>query len=113
MRAFQAAGASLGLASCSAQQCDPSRAGFLDGIGCEMSRGYIARNQAQQSVLAQQNAAALTSRAQAQDEGARAGEARHGNGEKGRAQRAGGRSGHRTSPDGQAPGASAPGPGSM
>lgn len=74
-RALLAAGALLGLASCSAQQCDPARAGFLDGIGCEVSRGYIARNQAQQSVLAQGNAAALTSRAQAQDEGARAGEA--------------------------------------
>ena len=75
MRALLTASALLGLASCSAQQCDPARAGFLDGIGCEVSRGYIARTQAQQSALAQQNAAALTSRAQAQDEGARAGEA--------------------------------------
>ncbi len=75
MRALAAAGALLGLAACSAQQCDPSQAGFLAGIGCEASGSYGTRNQYQQSQLAQGNAAALQSRAAAQDEGARASQA--------------------------------------
>lgn len=67
--------ATLGLGACSAQQCDPSRAGFLSGIGCEASGSYNVRNQGQQSNLAEQNAAALQNRAAAQTEGARANQA--------------------------------------
>jgi len=75
MRALLAASAMLGLAACAPQQCDPSQAGFLSGIGCAASGSYAARNQSQQVELAQQNAVALQSRAQAQNEGARASEA--------------------------------------
>ena len=67
--------ATVSLGACSAQQCDPSRAGFLSGIGCEASGSYTVRNQGQQSDLAQQNAAALQNRAAAQTEGARASQA--------------------------------------
>lgn len=63
------------LTGCAAQQCDPSQAGFLSGLGCEASGSYTARNQQQQSTLAQQNAAALQNRAAAQDEGMRANQA--------------------------------------
>ena len=68
-------GVLLGLSACSAQQCDPSQAGFLSGIGCEASGSFATRNQNQQAALAQQNAAALQGRAQAQSEGARASQA--------------------------------------
>ena len=75
MRALLAGGALLGLAACTPQQCDPSQAGFLSGIGCAASGSYATRNQYQQSELAQQSIAASQSRAQAQDEGARASQA--------------------------------------
>lgn len=75
MRTLLALGGLVGLAACSAQQCDPSQAGFLSGVGCEASGSYTTRNQYQQSQLAQQNAAALQNRAAAQDEGARASQA--------------------------------------
>ncbi len=75
MRRLLVCGVLLGLSACSAQQCDPSQAGFLSGIGCEASGSFATRNQNQQSELAQQNAAALQSRAQAQNEGARASQA--------------------------------------
>ncbi len=65
----------LGLAACSPQQCDPSQAGFLSGLGCAASGSYAARNQYQQSELAQQSTAASQSRDQAQGEGARASQA--------------------------------------
>lgn len=65
----------LALPACTPQACDPSQAGFLSGIGCEASGSYGARNQAQQSALAQQNAALLQNRAAASDEGARANQA--------------------------------------
>lgn len=65
----------FGLAACSPQQCDPSQAGFLSGLGCAASGSYAARNQYQQSELAQQTMAASRSRSQAQDEGARASQA--------------------------------------
>jgi len=70
-----AGSALLGLAACSPQQCDPSQAGFLSGIGCAASGSYAARNQNQQSELAQQSTAASQSRDQAQGEGARASQA--------------------------------------
>jgi hypothetical protein len=69
------ASALIGLSACAPQQCDPAQAGFLSGIGCEASGSYAVRNQNQQSMLAQQNAAALQNRAQARDEGARASQA--------------------------------------
>lgn len=75
MRALLIANALLGLAACTPQQCDPSQAGFLSGIGCAASGSYATRNQYQQAELAQQGAAASESRAQAQDEGARASQA--------------------------------------
>lgn len=75
MRVFLTVMALLGLGACSAQQCDPSQAGFLSGIGCAASGSYAARNQIQQSELAQQSMAVSQSRAQAQDEGARASQA--------------------------------------
>ncbi len=75
MRRLLVAGVLLGFSACSAQQCDPSRAGFLSGIGCEASGSFATRNQSQQSEFVQQNAAALQSRAQAQDQGARASQA--------------------------------------
>ena len=75
MRGLPIVGALLGLAACSAQQCDPSQAGFLSGIGCEASGSYTTRNQYQQSELGQRSADALQSRVRAQDEGARAGQA--------------------------------------
>ena len=75
MRAVLAAGALLGLAACTPQQCDPSQAGFFSGIGCAASGSYATRSQYQQVELAQQRAAAAQSRDQAQGEGARASEA--------------------------------------
>ncbi len=75
LRAWLAIGALLGLAACAPQQCDPSQAGFFSGIGCAASGSYAARNQYQQSELAQQRAAAAQSQAQAQDQGARASQA--------------------------------------
>ena len=75
MRALLAIGALLGLAGCSPQQCNPSQAGFLAGIGCETSGSFATRSQYQQSQLAQENAAALQGRAAAQNEGARASQA--------------------------------------
>ncbi len=76
MKAGFAIGAALlATAGCSPQACDPSQAGFFSGIGCEASGSYGVRNQYQQSALAQQNAAALQSRAAAVDEGQRANEA--------------------------------------
>lgn len=72
MRALLAGSALLGLAACTPQQCDPSQAGFFSGIGCAASGSYAARNQNQQSELAQRSMAASQSRTQAQDEGARA-----------------------------------------
>lgn len=68
-------GALLGLAACSPQACDPSQAGFFSGIGCEASGSYGVRNQYQRSTLAQQNAVALQSRADALNEGSRANQA--------------------------------------
>ncbi len=67
--------AGIAVAGCSAQQCDPSQAGFLSGIGCEAGGSYRTRNQAQQSALAQENANALQARATAQDEQGRANQA--------------------------------------
>lgn len=75
MRIVASLAAVLGLAACAPQNCDPSQAGFFSGIGCEAGGAYTSRNQSQQSMLAQQNAAALTNRAQAQDEGYRANQA--------------------------------------
>ena len=75
MRALLAGSALLGLAACSPQQCDPSQAGFLSGIGCAASGSYATRNQYQQSELAQQSTAASQNRDQAQGEGARASQA--------------------------------------
>ena len=75
MRAVLAGSALLALAGCSSQQCDPSQAGFLSGIGCAASGSYAARNQYQQSVLAQQSTAASQNRVLAHDEGARASQA--------------------------------------
>ena len=75
MRAVLAAGALLGLAACTPQQCDPSQAGFFSGIGCAASGSYATRSQYQQVELAQQHAAAAQSRDQAQGEGARASQA--------------------------------------
>ena len=75
MKARLAAGALLGLAACTPQQCDPSQAGFFSGIGCAASGSYTTRNQYQQVELAQQRAAAMQSRDQAQGEGARASQA--------------------------------------
>jgi len=75
VRALLAGSALLGLAACSPQQCDPSQAGFLSGLGCAASGSYATRNQYQQSELAQQSTAASQSRGQAQDEGARASQA--------------------------------------
>jgi len=75
MRILLIANALLGLAACTPQQCDPSQAGFLSGIGCAASGSYAARNQYQQSKLAQQGASASQNRAQAQDEGVRASQA--------------------------------------
>lgn len=75
MRALLAAGALLGLAACTPQQCDPSQAGFFSGIGCAASGSYATRNQYQQVELGQQRAAAAQSRDQAQDAGARASQA--------------------------------------
>jgi chromosome segregation ATPase len=75
MRAVLAAGALLGLAACTPQQCDPSQAGFFSGIGCAASGSYATRNQYQQVELSQQRAAAAQSRDQAQGEGARASQA--------------------------------------
>lgn len=75
MRAWLAAGALLGLAACTPQQCDPSQAGFFSGIGCAASGSYATRNQYQQVELSQQRAAAEQSRDQAQGEGARASQA--------------------------------------
>ncbi len=63
------------LGGCTPQACDPSRADFFSGIGCEASGSYTTRNQYQQSALAQQNAAVLQNRAAAADEGARANDA--------------------------------------
>lgn len=75
MKVLPIVGALLGLAACNAQQCDPSQAGFLSGIGCEASGSYGIRNQYQKSELGQRSADALQSRVRAQDEGARASEA--------------------------------------
>ncbi len=75
MRVLLPLGALLGLAACTPQQCDPSQAGFLSGIGCAASGSYAARNQSQQYDLAQQSAVAAQNRDQAQYEGARASEA--------------------------------------
>ncbi len=72
MKVLVAVGCLLGLSACSAQQCDPSQAGFLSGIGCEASGSYAVRNQSQRSILAQQNAVALQNRVQAQNEGVHA-----------------------------------------
>ena len=65
----------LGATACTPQACDPSQAGFFSGIGCEASGNYGVRHQYQESTLAQQNAAALQSRAAAVNEGQRANEA--------------------------------------
>ena len=75
MRSLLSLGALFGLVACTPQQCDPSQAGFLSGIGCAASGSYAARNQSQRSDLAQQSAVAAQSRDQAQHEGARASEA--------------------------------------
>ena len=75
MRALGAVAALVALAGCAPGQCDPSQAGLLSGIGCETSGGYAARNQYQQSALAQQNAGMLQMRAAASDENARASQA--------------------------------------
>lgn len=75
MKAVLSAGALLGLAACTPQQCDPSQAGFFSGIGCAASGSYATRSQYQQVELAQQRAAAAQSRDQAQYEGAQASQA--------------------------------------
>lgn len=63
MRRLLVLAAAAALAGCAAGNCDPSQAGFLSGIGCEASGSYTSRNQTQQSILAQQRAAALQERA--------------------------------------------------
>jgi len=75
MRAVLAAGALLGLAACTPQQCDPSQAGFFSGIGCAASGSYATRNQALPGELPKPRAAAMQGRDQAQGEGARASQA--------------------------------------
>ena len=75
MKAVLSAGALLGLAACTSQQCDPSEAGFFSGIGGTASGSYATRNQYQQVAFAQQRAAAAQSRDQAQYEGAQASQA--------------------------------------
>ena len=76
MRALLAGGALLGLAACTPQQCDPSQAGFLSGIGCAASGSYATRNQYQTiRACAAERIAASQNRVQAQEEGARASQA--------------------------------------
>lgn len=56
--------AALALAGCASVDCDPSRAGFLDGIGCE-NGGYQRREAFLQQGAAQAQANALTQQASA------------------------------------------------
>ena len=75
MRALLVGSALVGLAACTPQQCDPSQAGFLSGIGCAASGSYATRNQYQRSELAQQNVVASQNRVEANYAGARASQA--------------------------------------
>lgn len=53
------------LAGCASTNCDPSQAGFLDGIGCARNGAYQQRESALQYGAAQAQANALTQQAAA------------------------------------------------
>ena len=55
----------LTLAGCASQDCDPSRAGLLDGIGCSASGGFQQRQVALGHNLAATRAEALEAQANA------------------------------------------------
>jgi len=63
--------AAAAVAGCAGQNCDPSQAGFLSGIGCEASGQFAARNQAQQQQLSQENANAASAQSAQQREQSR------------------------------------------
>jgi chromosome segregation ATPase len=68
--------ATLGLAACSSTNCDPKRAGFLEGINCENGQGYARREYFLQQGLAQAQAEKLEQRASALSEADRAAQAK-------------------------------------
>jgi hypothetical protein len=58
--------------SCAAGECDPARAGFVSGLGCEMGGGYARRAAAQEQQLAGARNHASAARARAEAEARRA-----------------------------------------